>query len=262
MADLVTYHLESGIATVTLNAPEVLNAMDEKMGEAFSHVLKQLKKEKEARVVILTGAGRAFSAGGNLDMIEGKIKKGKAANKKELKKFYQTFLDIRSLPMPVIGAINGHAIGAGFCLALACDLRYASSNAKMGANFARIGLAPGMGGSYLITHLAGATFASEILFLAENLSAERALEMGLLNGVQESDQLMSHVHAVAKVIAGNGPSAIRKIKRGIQMVLEGASLSKIFDYDSTAQAEAFTTQDIREGVLAIKEKRSPRFKGL
>lgn len=262
MSEIVTYHLEAGIATVTLNAPEVLNAMDEKMGEAFGMVLNKLKKEKEARVVILTGAGRAFSAGGNLDMIEGKIRKGKAANKKELKKFYQTFLDMRSLPMPVVGAINGHAIGAGFCLALACDLRYASTTTKMGANFARIGLAPGMGGSWLITHLAGATHASEILFLAENLSAQRAFDMGLLNGLCEPDQLVSHVHGVAKVIAGNGPLAIRKIKKGIQMVLEGASLKKIFDYDSTAQAEAFTTQDIREGVNAIKEKRPPHFKGI
>ncbi|MBI2339952.1 MAG: enoyl-CoA hydratase/isomerase family protein [Deltaproteobacteria bacterium] len=209
---------------------------------------------------ILTGAGRAFSSGGNLDMIESRTRKKEATNKKELKMFYRIFLDVRNLKIPVIAAVNGHAIGAGFCLALACDLRYASLEAKMGANFAKIGLAPGMGGTWLITRLIGPTRAAEVLLLAENLSAKRAFDMGLLNGVFEADKLLPHVHGVAKVIAENGPMPVVLIKKGIQKALHG-TLEQMFDYDSACQAKTFTTEDIKEGIRAIREKRSPLFQG-
>ncbi len=254
-------HIENHIATVTFNRPENLNALDKAMGLAFAKRLREIKKNRDVRVVILTGSGRAFSSGGNLDMIEAKTKKGFLANKNELKKFYKLFLGVRDLKVPVIAAMNGPAIGAGFCLSLACDLRYAATTAKIGANFAKIGLAPGMGGSYLITRLVGPTRAAEILLLAENLSAERALQMGLLNGIFLPETLLNHVYGVAKVIAENGPMAIRMIKKGIQKAIH-ATLSEMFDYDSTCQAKSFGSEDIKEGIRAIREKRSPKFLGI
>lgn len=260
MTPLVLYQTDGPIATITFNRPETLNALDEPLGLELGKILSRIEADKNVRVAILTGSGRAFSSGGNLDMIEGRTKKKPATNRSELKKFYHVFLNIRKLRVPVIAAINGHAIGAGFCLALACDLRYAASTAKMGANFARLGLAPGMGGTYLITRLAGPMRAAEILLLAENLAASRAHDMGLLNGVFEPEHLMSHVHGVAKVIAENGPLAIAHIKKGIQKALD-ATLEKIFDYDSAAQAASFATADIREGIRAIREKRPPNFDG-
>lgn len=257
---LVLYQTDGPIATITFNRPETLNALDEPVGLELGKIFKTMERDKNVRVAILTGSGRAFSSGGNLDMIEGRTKKKIATNKHELKKFYRVFLNIRNLRVPVIGAINGHAIGAGFCLALACDLRYAASTAKMGANFSRLGLAPGMGGTYLITRLVGPMRAAEILLLAENLSASRAHDMGLLNGVFEPEHLMSHVHGVARVIAENGPLVIAHIKKGIQKVLH-ATLEQMFDYDSAAQAASFATEDIREGIRAIREKRPPNFDG-
>ncbi len=260
MKQILLLDIKDHIATLTFNTPDNLNALDDPMGKAFADALKKIKADKSIRVVVLTGAGRAFSSGGNLDMIQSRMKKKPTTNKAELKKFYKTFLAVRDLRMPVIAAINGPAIGAGFCLSLACDLRYAANTAKLGANFAKIGLAPGMGGTYIITQLAGPTRAAEIMLLAETLTAQAAYDMGLLNGLTEPDQLLPTVMAKAKLIAANGPVPIAVIKKGIQKALT-SSLEKMFDYDSSAQAQCFLTDDIKEGVAAIREKRAPVFTG-
>jgi len=260
MTDLIKYQIKDHIATLTLNQPDKLNAMDEAMGYAFGEALDEIQKDESVRCLIITGEGRAFSSGGNLEMIESKTKKSETVNKEELIKFYGLFLRVRELPFPVIAAINGHAVGAGFCVSLACDLRYASEKAKMGANFARIGLPPGMGGTYLITRLAGPTRASEILMLADIFPASKAYEMGLLNAVLPADQLMPHVNEVAHTITKNGPMSLRMIKKGIQKAMH-ATLEEMFDYDSSCQAKSFLTEDIKEGIRALQEKREPRFTG-
>lgn len=261
MADnLILYQSEAGIATLTLNTPENLNALDEPMGEAFQAALRQIQKDKSIRVAVITGAGRAFSSGGNLGMIQARMKKKAATNKSELKKFYKVFLGVRDLSVPVIAAINGPAIGAGFCLALACNLRYAAESAIMAANFAKIGLAPGMGGTYLITHLSGPTRAAEVLMLADKMSAPHAYALGLLNGVFLDHELLPQVAKVAKAIALNAPIPIAMIKKGIQKASH-ASLKVMFDYDAGCQARTFGSHDIQEGVRAIQEKRAPHFRG-
>lgn len=257
---LVELKKQNHVATLTFNAPEQLNAMTVEMGQEFTQHLDNLKTDSHIRVVILTGAGRAFSAGGNLDMLLEKLQKSKSENAAALKSFYQTFLEIRNLPQPVIAAINGHAVGAGFCITLACDLRYASSDAKMGANFARIGLAPGMGGNYFVTRLVGPTIASEILLTGQIFKAQKMKEFGLLNDVLESDQLLEHVHKVAREIANNGPLAVQQIKQGIQQA-QYKSLEDMFEYDSLAQAQCFETNDLKRGIEAVKAKRPPQFEG-
>lgn len=260
MNPLILCHIENHIATLTFNTPDNLNALDEAMGVAFKKILKKIEKNKQVRVVVLTGAGRAFSSGGNLDMLEKKLVKSRTKNAQDLKNFYKIFLEIRNIKVPVIAAINGPAIGAGFCLSLACDLRYASSTAKLGANFAKLGLAPGMGGTYLITRLVGPTRAAEIMLLAEGLSAPRAYEMGLLNGIFEPDQMMSHVMGVAKIIAGNAPLPVQMIKKGIQKAMH-STLKEMFKYDAESQAKCFESKDIKEGIKAVREKRAARFVG-
>jgi len=259
MSTSVQYETQDGIATITFKKPESLNALDEEIGLNFKKKIEEIKKDFSIRVLIITGAGRAFSSGGNLDMLELRTQKSVAENKKELKKFYQFFLSIKTLSIPVIAAINGAAVGAGFCLALACDLRYAIATAPMGANFSKLGLAPGMGGTYLITKLAGPVRAAEILYFGELFTAQQALDWGLINEVVE-ENLLEHVQKIAKKIASNGPISISKIKKGIQMA-ETQSLETLFDYDSQSQAQCFTTQDIKEGIAAVREKRPPHFKG-
>lgn len=260
MTDLVTLHIDSFIATITLNHPQTLNAMDEAMGKEFSTVVKKIAQDASVRVVVITGAGRAFSSGGNLDMLEARIKKNQETNKAELKAFYQIYLELRNLPQPTVAAINGPAVGAGFCLALACDLRYASIDAKMGANFARIGLAPGMGGTYLITRLLGPLAAAEVLMLANLYSAMEAKELGLVSQVFAADQLLAETNRVAQRIAANAPLSVQMIKKGIHLAMQ-ATLEEMFDYDSACQASSFATADIKEGVRALREKRNPQFMG-
>lgn len=257
---MILFEKQNTIGILTFNQPDKLNALDEEMAKRFSQVLEEIKKDSSLRVLILTGAGRAFSSGGNLDMITAKFSKTAEVNKNELIQFYKSFLALRDLSIPVIAAINGPAVGAGFCVALACDLRYAASNARMGANFAKIGLAPGMGGTYLITRLVGPTRASEILMLADTFDAKKALEMGLLNDIYEPSELLPKVMEIASKLAKNGPLPLRQIKKGISKALH-SSLEEMFLYDSTAQAECFQSLDIREGIEAIREKREPHFNG-
>lgn len=260
MNSSILYQAAGGIAMITLNEPDNLNAMNEPMGRDFGRILTDIDRDKSVRVAVLTGAGRAFSSGGNLDMIEAKTNKSKVTNKRELKNFYKLFLKVRELRVPVIAAINGPAVGAGFCLALACDLRYAAESAKLGANFARLGLAPGMGGTFLVTRLAGSARASEILLFGEVMAARKAYEMGILNDVYASDELMAKVNEKAALIAANAPLPVAMIKKGIQKALD-ATLTRMFDYDAAAQAACFASEDIKEGIRAIREKRAPVFEG-
>lgn len=257
---LVEFEKTGRVGKIILNDEKNLNAMSVAMGQEFKKLLAKIAKDKDLSVVILSGAGRAFSSGGNLDMILGLMTMPQKTIVKNLKTFYKMFLAIRNLPQIVIAAINGHAVGAGFCLALGCDLKYAATTAKMGANFAKLGLAPGMAGTYLITHLAGLVNAAEILFTGRLFDAQQAQAYGLLNGVVDGQVLDSHVNAIAAEIAGNAPLPLSQIKKGLQMAPH-KSLEQMFDYDAKMQALCLKTADIREGIAAAREKRAPAFRG-
>jgi enoyl-CoA hydratase/carnithine racemase len=257
---LVKLNKKNNVTTLTLNDPDQLNAMSVPMGKEFKKIIAKLKKDKSTRVVVITGEGRAFSSGGDLQMLEKMTHQSPAKNKKDLKGFYSFFLGIRDLPQPVIAAVNGHAIGAGFCVALACDLRYVSEDAKLGANFARIGLSPGMAGTYSLTRLLGPTLASELMLTGKTFSAKDAKEYGLVNGVLPAKKLLKQVYEVAEQIAQNGPLAVTTIKKGIQLALH-KSFDQMLDIDSAGQARCFQTKDIKRGIKAIRAKEKPQFKG-
>lgn len=256
----IKFFKQGHVATITLNDPNQLNAMTMAMGAEFQALVGKIKKDKDVRVVILTGTGRAFSSGGNLKMLEEKIGKPKQKIEKEMKAFYQVYLSIRDLPQPVIAAIHGHAVGAGLCLALACDLRYASATAKLGVNFAKLGLAPGMGGHFLFTQLVGPVFASEILLTGKLYTAEQMQKFGVLNEVFSENSLSSEVQKIADDIAANGPLALQFIKKGIQMSAH-KTLRQMLDFEAKSQAMCFKSKDIYEGIRAVKEKRAPKFTG-
>jgi enoyl-CoA hydratase len=169
-------------------------------------------------------------------------------------------MKLRDIEVPTIAVINGHAIGAGLLIALACDLRYAVKEAKLAVNFAKIGLSSGMGGLYWLTKLVGPAFAAELMFTAKTFSAEDAYRLGLLNGAYPAQALEAKVYEVTEQIVANAPLALKIMKKGIQKAVTGR-LQEIFEYESEGQAKSFATEDLKEGVQAIQEKREPRFMG-
>lgn len=258
---LVLFEQQGPIGILTLNNPDSLNAMTEAMGEAIASRVAALNQMKDLRVVILRGAGRAFSAGGDLNFIFERTQKSSEENQQDMVAFYSKFLSIRDIEVPTIAMIHGPAIGAGFMVALACDLRYAATQTKMAANFAKLGLSSGMGSLYWLQRLAGPAQAADLLFTGRTISAEEAKPMGLVNEVLSSESLEERVFAVAKQIAHNAPVAVKIMKKGIcETIL--ATLDQVFQYESQGQAQTFATQDLVEGVQAMKEKRKPEFRGI
>jgi len=258
---LILFEQEGPIGRITLNKPEQLNAINPEMGDELRALIPELNQNKDLRVIMITGAGKAFSAGGNLQFILDRTKKNPVQNKQDMIEFYSKFLSIRHLEIPSIALINGPAIGAGFCLAMACDIRIASHNAKMGVNFAKLGLSSGMGGLYWITKLVGSAKAADLFFTGRTVTAEEALQIGLINRIHSPESLEQEATRYAQEIAKNAPLAIRIMKKGIQKAVN-LNLEEVFDYESSGQAQCFETGDLKEGIRAIQEKRSPSFKGI
>jgi len=257
---LVLFEKQEHIGKITLNNPDQLNAMTPEIGDALSAIVPQINADKDLRVILITGAGRAFSAGGNLQFILDHTSKALDVNKREMTQFYGKFLQLRTIEVPTIAVLNGPAIGAGFLIALACDLRYAAAEIKVAANFAKLGLSSGMGGLYWLTKMAGPALAAELLFTGKTITAEEAYRMRLINYVFPPVELGKKVLEIAQQIAANGPLAVKIMKKGIQKTVT-ASLESTLDYESTGQAQSFATEDLKEGIQALQEKRAPNFHG-
>lgn len=252
---------DEGILTLTLNRPETRNSMTPAMGEELARAVEELRTDDSARVVVITGAGKAFSSGGDLGMLAkdaGMRSDGPTIGTP--RDFYARFLSIRSLPMPTIAAINGHAVGAGLCFALACDIRIAVSDAKMGMTFARLGIHPGMGATYFLPRLIGTARACELFFTGRVVDACEAERLGIVNRVVERARFAETVSTLAREIAACAPIALRMAKKAIYRGTEH-TLDEMLDFESLQQSITFTTADAREGILAVMEKREPRFTG-
>lgn len=258
---LILFEQNGPIGKITLNNPEQLNAITPEMGDELKALVPQLNQKKDLRVVIITGTGKAFSAGGNLQFILDRTQRTPEQNKKDMVEFYSKFLSVRHLEVPTIAMINGPTIGAGFCLALACDLRYSSDKAKMGVNFAKLGLSSGMGGLHFVTKLLGPAKAADLFFTGRTLEAPEAFQMGLLNKLCTVENLEKETLAFAEQIAANAPLPLKIMKQGLQKAMNW-TLEEVFDYESSGQAQCFPTEDLKEGIKAIQEKRSPIFKGI
>ena len=246
------------IARITLNDPETRNAMSEEMGQGFSRLIEHLKGDSSLRVVVLSGAGKAFSGGGHLEMLEAKTRISQAENENLMKVFYANFLCLQELEVPVIAAINGHAVGAGLCLALACDIRIAVEEAKLGLNFVSLGLHPGMGATYSVPRLVGPARAAELLYTGAIISAEEAARIGLINRVVPSAQFENSVREMANQIGAGGPRAIRELKASLRL-LQGASLADCLLREAECQGADYVGTEFAEGIKAAREKRKPQF---
>ncbi len=264
---LILQSREEDVVTLTLNDPDRLNAMSRDMGLAFRDAIAGLAGDDGVRAVVLTGAGRAFSAGGDLDMLQAQADRGGAepgrawrAIRDEMSSFYRLFLSIRELACPTIAALNGHAIGAGFCVALGCDFRFVAREARLGLNFTRIGVHPGMAATWTLPRLVGPGLAAELLFTSRMVDGEEALRIGLANRVLPADEVRAAAERTGREIAANAPLAVRAVKQALARS-ELASLEDQLQFEASAQARNFESEDAQEGIAAVREKRPPRFRG-
>lgn len=259
---------DSGVALVTLNDPERLNAMSEAMGGAIQGAVAQLKDDAGVRAVVLTGAGRAFSAGGDLDMLVRMTQAGNAdrggptrdAHRAFMGRFYRMYLSVRDLPVPTIAALNGPAIGAGLCVALACDLRIAAREAKLGLNFTKLGIHPGMAATWTLPRIVGSAHAAELIYTGRIVDGDEAARIGLANRAVPRDETLPAALALAEEIAAAAPVAVRGSKRSLALSAT-SDLGGQLDREAAEQALCYESADLLEGLGAVREKRTPRFTG-
>jgi enoyl-CoA hydratase len=245
---------------LTLALPEQRNAMTAELTAAWVAAIDELRGDRSVRAVVVTGEGSAFCAGGDLSWIAESPDLGVDAIRDRMLPFYRSWLTIRELDVPTIAAINGHAIGAGLSLALGCDLRYASSEAKMSVPFTSLGMHPGMATSYLLPEIVGLPVARELLYTGRRIDAEEAVRIGLINGVFAPGELVERTLAVAEQIAANAPIAVRLTVAG----LRGGGHPTIDDalqFEALAQPVTFASTDLSEGLAAVRERRPPIFTG-
>jgi len=248
------------IATLRLNRPDALNAMTLEMGREIEAAVKQLNGNDDVRVVVVTGTGKAFSSGGDLKTLAKEA--GLSDEGEDLgggRVFYGSFLSIRNLRVPSIAAINGHAIGAGLCFALGCDLRVMHDRAKAGMTFVKIGIHPGMAATWNLPRIIGPTRAADLLYTGRLIDAAEALALGVVNRTG-GDDFDREVADLAAQIAGNGPVAVRALKDTLRGTMD-RSIEEALGAEADAQAMTFETEDSKEGIRAVMEKRPPVFKG-
>lgn len=265
--DPVLYAQEDGVATITLNRPEARNAVTAGSFLELERLLIEIEADDLVRAVVITGAGRGFSAGADLKPQSEEERRRTMASAFPgdaggdiLERANRCILRMRNMPKPVIASVNGDAVGIGCSLALATDLRIASDAARLGVVFSRIGLGPDGGASLFLRELVGTARALELLFLGDLISADDALRLGLLNRVVPAAELDEVTGALARRLA-NGPTLAYGIAK--QAVYESASLSlgNLLDLEARNQKIAGRSQDSREGVRAFIEKQPPKFVG-
>lgn len=264
MPDAVRYHVDGMVGVITLCRPDNRNSMTPELLDAFAGASATARGDAGIRALVVTGEGACFSAGADfrstLQRDEQAADGARALPHERSYAMYVPFLSLLDVEVPVIGALNGHAVGGGFGLALVCDLRVGAEDARYGANFVRIGLAPGMAISYLLPRLIGVARANELLFTGRLVEGAEAAALGILNRAVPAAQVMPVAMELARAIAANAPLAVRHTKAGIRRGL-AISVREAARAEAVAQAETVATEDCQEGIAALLEKRSPRFHG-
>jgi len=249
------------ITTITLNRPEKLNAFSGTMREDLLAALRAASGDPGCRVVVITGAGRAFCAGGDVEYMSGLQKDGNVdAFRKLLDAGRDVVTTIVEMAKPVIASVNGIAAGAGCNLALACDYRIASDAAKLGETFVRIGIHPDWGGTWFLPRLVGPSRALELLMTGRMIDAAEALSIGMVDRVVPLSELPLQTTTLARAIAEGPPIAIADIKRALAASRTNALRAQV-DLESEHQLRAFRSNDAAEGLSALFEKRSAKFEG-
>jgi enoyl-CoA hydratase/carnithine racemase len=250
-----------GIVTITLNRPDRLNAFIGHMRRDLAEALEHAGSDRSARIIVITGAGRAFCAGGDIAfMAELMQRRDSEEFSRILGAGRRVILAIRQTTKPVIAAINGPASGAGCNLAFACDLRIAATTATFSQSFAKVGLHPDWGGTYFLPRLVTPNKACEMFFLGESIDAAEAARLGLVNQVVAPEELEAATLQLAQRLCAAPPIALAAAKHAVYMS-EAADLDEMLRYETEAQLRCFESDDGHEGVRAFLEKREPRFTG-
>lgn len=251
---------EDGIATITLNRPQKRNAVNPKMLEELIDATYRVGCDPTIKVAVLTGAGKAFMAGGDLNELIPSVANGPFELRNSFQKGGQIVLNLRNMTKPVIAAVNGPAFGGGCSVALSCDIILASEHAKFNASFVNVGIHPDSGLIYFLPRLIGIAKACEMIFTGETIDAKEAERIGLVNRVVPARLLYPMTNELAKRLA-RGPSvAIGLAKVSLYQGLT-MDLISVLEAEARAQSMCFLTEDFKEGINAFREKRKPRFKG-
>lgn len=262
----VLFETQDHVATITLNRPENRNSMTPDVLAGLSLAVSEVRRDPEVRCVVLTGNGKSFCAGADFKSrppgLDGGAPDGTPyqAPHERLYETYGHFLSITDIEVPVIAAMQGHAIGGGLGLAVVCDLRVANRDAKYGANFVRLGLHPGMATTYLLPRLMGVPRAIEFLLTGRIVTGAEAAEAGLVHYAVDADDVLSRARELAREIAGAAPLAVRWTKRSIYAGLDW-NPREAARREAHAQSRTSETEDSREGIAALLERREPAFKG-
>jgi enoyl-CoA hydratase/carnithine racemase len=249
-----------GVAVLTLDNPDQRNAMSEDMTASWVAAVAELAGDRDLRAVVVTGAGTAFCSGGDTSWIAGEPDATVDHLRTRMLAFYRAWLSIRRLEVPTLAAVNGPAIGAGLCLALACDLRYAADGARLGVPFVKLGMHAGMAATHLLPRVVGEAHARDLLLTGRTVRADEALRLGLVSQVLATEGFLDGVLEIAGGIARTAPVASRlttvALRDGGHRDLESA-----VQWEALAQPVTLATADLQEGVRAAREKRPPVFTG-
>lgn len=263
MADYTHLKLDRpapGVAVLTLDNPDQRNAMSEPMTRAWAAAIDELAGDRSVRVVVVTGEGPAFCSGGDTSWIASEPDATVDQLRTRMLPFYRAWLSIRRLEVPTIAAVNGPAIGAGLCLALACDLRYAAAGARLGVPFVRLGMHAGMAGTWLLPEVVGPAHARDLLLTGRLVDADEALRLGLVSRVIEPGNFTDEILGTARSVAATAPIASRLTTLALR---DGghAGFEAALQWEAMAQPVTLATRDLQEGVAAARERRTPEFTG-
>ena len=262
---MTSHHLRverpsDGVALLVLDNPDQRNAMSDAMTEAWSAAVADLAGDPTVRAVVVTGEGSAFCSGGDTSWIASEPDATVDDLRRRMLPFYRAWLAIRSLEVPTIAAVNGAAIGAGLCLALACDIRYAATSARLGVPFVKLGMHPGMAATWSLPEVVGPAAARDLLLTGRLVGADEALRLGLVSRVIDHATFLDEVLAVAAGVAATAPIANRLTKLALA---DGghATYDAALQWEALAQPVTLATEDLQEGIRAAREKRAPAFRG-
>ena len=262
MSESIIYEQDQRVVTITLNRPDTRNALSGDLIDSLIDALEKANRDKNVGCVILTGAGKSFSSGGNLQEIKNMTTKDNMSQS-QLEEWYRFGiqkipLTMNAIDVPIIAAVNGHAIGAGNDLCTMCDIRIAGEDAKFSESFLRIGIIPGDGGSWFLPKIIGLSRAAEMILTCDVLDAKKALNWGLVSQVFKNEELIIQAKEIANKIASQPPEASRRAKRLLRMS-QNVPLDKALEMAASQQSILQMMDDHREAIDALIEKRKPKY---